>query len=144
MNSVNDINWLEPMQIPLANKFIRQHGFRGRVRSDDQCIVMRNQKEGIIALAVLRSFGEQDFLTAVSVAPDYQGQGLAKQLLSNMSSRFATNTYTFSLNHLVELYAYYGFQMVTEDDLPDEIRSRFVAYRKQGRQITAMVYSLEE
>lgn len=138
---MNDINWLDPIQIPLANKFIREHGFRGRVRSDDQCMVMRNQKEGIIAMAVLRRVGDDQLLTAVSVASAYQGQGLVKQLLSKMTEGFVTNTFTFSLNYLVQLYTQHGFQVVSVDSLPNDIKGRFEAYKQQGRQITPMLFT---
>jgi len=134
------VRWLDPIQYPLANKFIRQHGFRGRVRSNDQCMVMRNQTEGIIALAFLRPMQQSLLLTAVAVAPDYQGQGLVKQLLGAMCYAFTEQTYTFSLNDLTSLYQQHGFSVVEEAKLPEDVSSRLRAYRDQGRLITPMIY----
>lgn len=132
--------WLTPIQIPLANKFISRCNFRGRIRSHDQCIVMRNQPADIIAVAALRQINGYQLLTAVAVDPDYQGRGYAKQLLLDMSSRFSNDTYTFSLEYLQDLYQQIGFHSILTADLPNDLRSRFLAYEKQGRRMIAMGY----
>ena len=139
-NNTHTSAWLEPIQYPLANKFIREHGFRGRIRSDDECMVMRNKQNEIIAVAALRPINNEKLLTAVAVAPKFQGQGVVKQLLRDMSQSFSDQTYTFSLVHLVGLYERSGFVVVTEEQITPEMSSRLQAYRKQGRQITPMRY----
>ena len=132
--------WLAAIQIPLANKFISRCNFRGRIRSHDQCIVMRNQPADIIAVAALRPVDGYQLLTAVAVDPNYQGQGCAKQLLSDMRKRFDDSTYTFSLDYLQDLYQQLGFHSILPTDLPEDLRQRFHAYEKQGRRMIPMVF----
>ena len=132
--------WLAAIQIPLANKFISRCHFRGRIRSHDQCIVLRNQLADIIAVAALRPIEGYQLLTAVAVDPAYQGRGCAKQLLRDMTVRFDESTYTFSLDYLQALYQQLGFRRILKTDLPDALRSRFHAYEKQGREMSPMAY----
>ncbi|WHI52426.1 hypothetical protein P3339_06490 [Microbulbifer sp. MLAF003] len=36
--------WLSDIEIPLANKFYRMHGFRGKARRYEDCAVVRDEK----------------------------------------------------------------------------------------------------
>ncbi len=134
--------WLTPQQIPLANKFIGRCNFRGRVRPHDQCIVARNQSSDIIAVAALRPLEGFNLLTAVAVDPEYQGRGCASDLLTVMRRRFSEKTYTYALARLESFYVRIGFESVSESELPEHIRSRFLAYQRQRGNIIAMQFTL--
>ena len=139
-NSTFSTEWLSPIQIPLATKFVRSHQFRGRIRSHDQCIVLRNQQADIVGIAALRAIGDYHLLTAVAIVEEYRGQGLARKLLYDMNDKFSQDTFTFSLCHLQGLYSSVGFIVVSEQKLPSELNDRFTAYQDQGRDIIPMVY----
>ncbi|MCX2779116.1 GNAT family N-acetyltransferase [Microbulbifer thermotolerans] len=133
-------HWLSETEIPLANKFYRSHKFRGKARRHDPCAVIKNTQQEIIACGCLRLLTEGKLLAGVAVAPDYQGQGLARLLLSNMAKAFDNQTFTFPYRHLVPFYQSLGF---VEEDIggqPSAILDRFHTYRRQGRDIVLMHY----
>ncbi|WP_308364331.1 MULTISPECIES: GNAT family N-acetyltransferase [unclassified Microbulbifer] len=89
--------WLSEAEIPLANKFYRTHKFRGKARRHDPCMVIRDEQKQIIACGCLRQSAECQLLAGVAVVPDYQGQGVARQLLNSMAEAFDERTFTFPI-----------------------------------------------
>ncbi|MFC6633988.1 GNAT family N-acetyltransferase [Microbulbifer taiwanensis] len=132
--------WLSEAEIPLANKFYRMYKFRGKARRHDPCMVIRDGQNQIIACGCLRQLTECQLLAGVAVAPDYQGQGVARLLLSSMAGAFDDQTFTFSYSHLVAFYRSMGFVEFDKDGQPSAILDRFHTYQKQGRDIVLMRY----
>ena len=135
--------WLEPICYPLANKFIQRHNFKGRVRGNDDCLVVKTQTKEIIALVLLRPIASYQLLTGMCVAPAYQREGIGTQLLTDLREKLTVNTYTFNLKHLTLFYQKHGFKLVSPDNLPAEIFSRYQAYLNQGRDIDVMKYEAQ-
>ncbi|SDK76058.1 GNAT family N-acetyltransferase [Microbulbifer yueqingensis] len=133
-------HWLSDAEIPLASKFYRTYKFRGKARRHDPCMVIRNSHQQIIACGCLRQLTGAQLLTGVAVAPDYQGQGVARLLLNSMSEAFGELTFTFPYRHLVLFYRSLGFAEERPGGQPSSIVDRYSTYQKQGRDILVMRY----
>ncbi|MFI2810932.1 MULTISPECIES: GNAT family N-acetyltransferase [Microbulbifer] len=142
MTSGNDFSahWLSDAEIPLANKFYRTHKFRGKARRHDPCMVIRDRQNQIIACGCLRQLTGARLLAGVAVAPEYQGQGVARFLLRSMGEAFDDLTFTFPYRHLVPFYQSLGFAEEEPQGQPSSIVDRFLTYQKQGRDILVMRY----
>lgn len=134
--------WLSEAEIPLANKFYRTHKFRGKARRHDPCMVIRDEQNQIIACGCLRQLNECQLLAGVAVAPDFQGQGVARLLLNSMAEAFDDRTFTFPYSHLVPFYRSVGFVEVDKGGQPSAILDRFQTYQKQGRDIVLTSYNV--
>lgn len=136
--------WLSEAEIPLANKFYRTHKFRGKARRYDPCMVVRDAQNQIIACGCLRQLAECQLLAGVAVAPEFQGQGVARLLLNSMAEAFDDRTFTFPYRHLVPFYRSVGFVEEDEDGQPSAIIDRLHTYRRQGREIVIMRYQVQQ
>lgn len=130
--------WLSDMEMPLANKFYRNHNFRGKARRHDPCMVIRYGHNQIIACGSLRKLTDSQLLAGVAVAEDYRGRGVARLLLEHMAEAYDGSTFTFPYQHLVLFYESLGYAEVPEAGLPSAIIDRFHTYQKQGRDIVLM------
>ena len=126
--------------MPLANKFYRAHNFRGKARRHEPCAVIRGPQNSIIACGCLRKLTDSQLLVGVAVAPDFQGKGVARRLLTFMREAFDEQTFTFPYANLVSFYESLGFTEVSIDGLPSAITDRFHTYQKQGRDIAIQRY----
>ena len=138
LNQAYTLHWLSDVEMPLANKFYRQHGFRGKAKRHEHCAVIKDPKAGIIACAYLRDYDTFRLLAGVAVASDYQGQGVASHLVAMMIERFDQHTYTFPYQYLQAWYASLGFVDVGAEPLAPEVERLLHTYRDQGRAISAM------
>mgnify|MGYP000023547306 CR=1 FL=1 len=135
------VQWLSDVEIPLANKFYRTYKFRGKARRHEPCAVVRDPQNRIIACGSLRKLTDSQLLVGVAVAPDCQGKGVARQLLTFMAEAFDPQTFTFPYRDLVPFYTSLGFTEVALEGLPSAIADRFLTYEKQGRDITIQRYT---
>lgn len=132
-------HWLSDLTMPLANKFYRQHGFRGKAKRNQPCAVVKNCKAEIIGCGYLRDYDSFTLLAGVAVAVDYQNLGVARLLLVFLSQRFDRQTYTFPYLTLLPLYQSLGFnEAVLEQH--SAVNRLYHTYLKQGRPILPMVY----
>ncbi|WP_444893122.1 GNAT family N-acetyltransferase [Microbulbifer sp. TRSA001] len=136
----NSVQWLADIEIPLANKFYRMYGFRGKAKRHEDCGIVRGERGEVIACGYLRRYESFKLLAGVAVAPDYQGQGVARQLLTLLAERFDSDTYAFPYDHLEPFYSSLGFERVEVNELSGPVGDLFLGYVKQGRSILAMVY----
>jgi GNAT superfamily N-acetyltransferase len=143
-------HWLTGLEIPLANKFYRMHGFRGKARRNESCGIVMDDQAKIIACAYLRRYTFADcsqvnqLLAGVAVARAYQGQGVARYLLQQLSCQFDRETYAFPFKELVAFYQSLGFQLVGADLANRGFLALYQSYIKQGRNIALMKFQPEE
>ena len=131
-------HWLSGVEMPLANKFYRKHGFRGKAKRNDICAVIKNSKQIIIASAYIRNYQSFKLLAGVAVDSEQRGQGVARALIEQMSTGFDNQTYTFPYDTLLTFYHSIGFSLVVPNEVDSAVGVLFSSYRKQGRKITAM------
>ncbi|MCO1336577.1 GNAT family N-acetyltransferase [Microbulbifer sp. OS29] len=134
------VQWLADIEIPLANKFYRMHGFRGKAKRYEDCAVVRSEWGQVVACGYLRRYQAFKLLAGVAVAPEHQGLGVARQLLTVLVERFDRDTYTFPYIHLAPFYLSLGYERVTADALAEPVGDLYRSYLNQGRDILAMVY----
>lgn len=131
--------WLPGVAMPLANKFYRQHGFRGKAKRNQPCAVVKNARDEIVACGYLRDYDTFNLLAGVAVSPGYQGQGLARLLLEFITQRCDQRSYTFPYLPLVALYQSLGFTAV-ELDPQSAVFDLYHVYLKQRRSIIPMCF----
>lgn len=145
------VHWLSNVEMLLANKFYREHGFRGKAKRHEYCAVVRDERRAIAACGYVRDYKEFRLLAGVAVDPAHQGRGVARLLLETLSESFDIHTYTFPYTHLMTFYTSLGFKPceveveVDEADLaeggaPSSVSNLYQGYRDQGRDIRMMVY----
>ncbi|AWB66818.1 N-acetyltransferase [Saccharobesus litoralis] len=134
---------LEPVKLPLVNKFYRANNGRGSAIKSDLIWVARKHND---IVGTLRFSAQQDawLLTGVLVSELYQGQGIGTHLLGSALNKLdqfgAKPVYTFPYQHLVPWYQKLGFCCVEVENLPSLLLAKLTAYRRQGRNISAMEY----
>ncbi|WP_226645301.1 GNAT family N-acetyltransferase [Microbulbifer variabilis] len=134
------VQWLADIEIPLANKFYRMHGFRGKAKRHEDCAVVRSERGEIVGCGYLRRYGTFKLLAGIAVAPEQRGQGVARLLLTLLAERFGGDTYTFPYAHLESFYLSLGFERVDAESLATPVAELYQCYLDQGRSILAMVY----
>ncbi|BBM02490.1 GNAT family N-acetyltransferase [Microbulbifer sp. GL-2] len=131
-------HWLSDIEIPLANKFYRMHGFRGKAKRYEDCAVVRNEKGEVVACGYLRRYETFKLLSGVAVAPQHQGRGVARRLLELLAEKFDRDTYTFPYEHLRLFYESIGFHLIESGQLGEPVARLYQNYRNQGRTILVM------
>lgn len=139
-STIFTVGSLTALETPLANKFYRSYGFRGKAKRHELCVVVRNEQSAIIACAYLRDYKTFKLLAGVAVAPAYQGRGVAWLLLQQMAQDFDQYTYTYPFEYLQPLYASLGFVAVVADQQAEAVSAVYQRYREQGRAIVIMRY----
>ncbi|MFT5452193.1 MAG: N-acetylglutamate synthase-like GNAT family acetyltransferase [Enterobacterales bacterium] len=135
-----NIQWLSDVEIPLANKFYRKHGFRGKAKRYGSCAVVKDNDKQIIACAYLRNYNTFNLLSGVAVDSAVQRQGIARLLLEFMTQRFDQLTFTFPYENLLPFYASIGFEIVAIEQVETSVSELYGSYVKQGRTIKLMKF----
>jgi N-acetylglutamate synthase-like GNAT family acetyltransferase len=135
-----NIQWLSDVEIPLANKFYRKHGFRGKAKRHESCAVVKGSNQQVIACGYLRDYNIFKLLSGVAVDSLFQKQGIARLLVGFMNPQFDQRTYTFPYEYLMPFYASSGFQTVSIDQVETSVHELYSTYVKQGRRIKLMQY----
>lgn len=130
--------WLSDIEIPLANKFYRMHGFRGKAKRHEDCAVVRSERGKIVGCGYLRRYETFKLLAGIAVAPEHQGKVVARSLLELLAERFDRDTYTFPYEHLRLFYESIGFHLIESGQLGEPVARLYQSYRNQGRTILAM------
>lgn len=107
-------------------------------------MVIRDQQNQIIACGCLRQLAECQLLAGVAVAPNRQGQGVARLLLNRMAEAFDDRTFTFPYRHLIPFYQSGGFVEVDREGQPSAILDRLQTYKRQGRDIVLTRYQVQQ
>ena len=128
---------LEPIMLPLVNKFYRAEGARGKANANHKVWVAREKRE-IIGALKLERFYQQTFLSGVYVCEGSRGQGIAKCLLS-ASLESEEEVITFAYRHLTPLYCSLGFE-ISEEGVHAALLAKYENYRRQGRDVICMRY----
>jgi len=131
-----NVERLEQIAIPLANKFYQAHNVRGRANKQDEVWVVKNPS--IIAACRIQNRVDALFLSTLYVDEKWRGKGIAKQIILAALSQHTQPVFTFAYAHLEAFYQAIHFRCV--DTLPEELAYMFKAYRQQGRDIIAMKY----
>ncbi|MCW8354414.1 MULTISPECIES: GNAT family N-acetyltransferase [Marinomonas] len=125
---------------PLVKKFYQEHYPSGKPNKADPIWVIKDQ--GRILCAVrLKQINTIQLLTAMVTKPSHRNMGLGSHLINDIHAALSkTPCYCFAFTHLVPFYTANHFTAIPVEILPEEVRTRFLAYTAQGRELTPMHY----
>ncbi len=131
---------LNPVMLPLIQKFYKQHYKPARPRRNDDIFIIRD-KNTICGVVMLRNLNTCRLLTGMLVAPEYRHRGLAHDLLAYCrQATLAESDFCFCSVRLKPFYQSHGFTAIPAEKLPSELQSRFCRYQQSGEML-AMAYN---
>jgi len=136
---------IDRLHFPLAKKFYQAFYPSGKANKADPIWVL-NQEQKILVCLRLKQFKRYQLLTGMVTHPDFRNQGLGLQLLDALihdkAQPLTTKTcYCFAFSHLEAFYQKARFVSICPDELPDELRARFMAYSQAGKLLVPMKFS---
>ena len=112
--------------------------------TEDEFILIAEDKEEIIGAVRLVKEEETNTLRGMFIEEKFQRQGLGKRMLYELKSTMGTNEYyCLSRTHLEDFYGLIGFRKVSFDLVPGHLRKRYdkvrlkydvIAMRKESRE----------
>lgn len=144
------VELLDPVQLPLVNKFYRHCRYSAKAGRGERVFVVRGpDATGQAAIvAALRLQEKPDgwyFLRSMCVDPSMRGcgdGGIGSQLLQGVSGFLQNHpTYCFPFDHLQHFYARAGFVLAPPEKMPDFAVAELQRYQHQGRKIILMAYN---
>ncbi len=136
---------IDRLHFPLAKKFYQAFYPSGKANKADPIWVL-NQEQKILVCLRLKQFKQCQLLTGMVTHPDFRNQGLGLQLLDSLindeTQPLANKAcYCFAFSHLEGFYQKAHFLSICPDELPDELRTRFMAYSQAGKLLIPMKFS---
>ena len=136
------IEELQPVAFPLANRFFKANGHKGKARGDERVFVLRDDNDAI--KAALRACPRESGFLLRSVQVDCRDyrQGLGQLLVSETVKQLQpVSCWCYPHSHLQTFYEKNGFSLIDENKAPEEIRQPFIRYRQQGQTLLLMTTS---
>lgn len=130
------ISQLTTEQLPLANKFYRQHQ-RGMKASTEQQVWVTRDPE-IVASLCLRNVEHCWWLTSLLVAPGARGNGRASALLQQVRQHYEGSIWLFCAPELEPLYTANGY---CQSALPPPALADRLRRYQRTKSLIAMVNS---
>ena len=131
---------LDPIAYPLANRFYKQAGEKGKTQRSDEVYVARAEQKIIAAVRLCPMVGGGVLLRSLAVLPEYRRTGVGTQFMNYVVSEIGgRECWCYPFSWLQTFYETSGFQRVSPDDAPETIRTPFENYQRQGRDIIIMV-----
>lgn len=118
---------LEKIKFPLVNQFYKRVYKKGVASKNEAVFILKAQQQ-IICSAKIKNVDQQQLLTGVACDPDYQHQGYASQLVSQLLKQQKQPIYCFPYPHLAHFYLQLGFKHLAQEDAPEGIQQRFCHY----------------
>ncbi len=144
-----DYERLLPIAYPLANRFYKQTGEKGKTQSTDEVYVARFDTSIIAVVrlcplvkgpAFVDTPSKRLLLRSLAVSPEYRRVGVGSQFMEYVVQHIGVREcWCYPFIWLESFYEQVGFEVVDPDDSPEIIRSPFENYRRQGRDILIMV-----
>lgn len=139
---------LTPIAYPLANRFYKQSGEKGKTQSSDEVYVARFDTKIIAAVRLcplVKGLVNVDnpsnklLLRSLAVSPEYRRSGVGSRFMEYVVEQIGSREcWCYPFSWLKGFYAQTGFKAVEPKDSPELIRLPFENYRRQGRDILIM------
>lgn len=114
-------------------RFYKQQRYSARFLGDDVTYLVRDNQD-IIASVIISFKDSHPFLHALVVDNNHRGQGIAQSLLAKAAEQHP-KLYCFCEEELVSFYQKQRFAVIEGSLLPDDLRQRYLAYRKKHKLI---------
>jgi len=133
---------LEPIQLPLVNRFYKDCRYSAKANRSDEVYVLRHDGKIVAALRLSLKLEQHLFLRSMCVHPEYQRKGLGAALLKALGPVLAQQpVYCFPFTHLEGFYGNAGFERKSPESVASFIRDPWASYCRQGRDIIIMTRS---
>jgi len=133
---------LEPIQLPLVNRFYKDCRYSAKANRSDEVYVLRHDRKIVAALRLSLKLEQHLFLRSMCVHPEYQRNGLGAALLKALGPVLAQQpVYCFPFTHLEGFYGNAGFERKSPESVASFIRDPWASYCRQGRDIIIMTRS---
>ena len=137
---VLQIERLQPLQLPLVNRFYRDCRYSARAGRGEAVYVARAEGRIIAAVRLVPKPDNHCFLRSFCVAPSWRRQAVGRRLLQALVPVLeGRRCYCFPFTHLQEFYRSAGFIAVAAQTQPDFIADPYHRYCRQGRDILLML-----
>jgi len=140
MNSI--FERLEPIQLPLVNRFYKECRYSAKANRSDEVYVLRHGGKIVAALRLSLKPEQNFFLRSMCVHPEYRRKGLGAELLKALGPVLSLQSvYCFPFSHLEGFYGNAGFERQLPESVASFIRDPWASYCRQGRDIIIMTRS---
>ncbi len=131
---------LNRIQLPLVNGFYKANGHKGKPRSDERVLVLRDKGAIVAALrACPRKTGY--LLRSVWVALDRRSEGIGTLLTEKTLVVLNNDCWCYPYSHLQNFYETVGFLLKEPDQVPEDIAVPYENYRSKGEAFLLMAFS---
>jgi len=135
---------LEPIQLPLVNRFYKDCRYSAKATRSDEVYVLRQGGKIVAALRLSSKPEHNLFLRSMCVHPEYRRRGLGAELLTALGPVLTLQpVYCFPFSHLEAFYSNAGFERQMPESVASFIRDPWASYCRQGRDIIIMTRSSE-
>jgi len=132
---------LEPIQLPLVNRFYKQCRYSAKANRSDEVYVLRLQGQIVAALRLSSKPEQHLFLRSMCVHPEHRRKGLGAALLKALGPVLAAQpVYCFPFSHLEVFYENAGFKRQVPESVASFIHDPWASYCRQGRDIIIMTF----
>lgn len=132
---------LDPIKLPLLQRFYKQHYPSARPKKNELLIVARHQGE-LCAAVRFRPIEQYQLLTGMAVTEAMRGAGIGHQLLSHCEEQILDqHVYCFAFPWLEDFYQAHGFRVIGSESLPNCLHNLLQRYQNGGKSLVAMQYS---
>jgi N-acetylglutamate synthase-like GNAT family acetyltransferase len=134
---------LEPIKLPLVAKLYKDHYPAGKPKRGETIIIVKADHT-LIGAVRFQPTQDAQLLTGMLIHPDFRGLGIGHQLLQHCKQQIsATNCYCFSFPHLTSFYQQHHFEEISENQLPESLRDRFIRYVESGKQLHSLQFMIK-
>ncbi|MFC5078998.1 hypothetical protein VTH8203_04683 [Vibrio thalassae] len=131
---------LDPIKLPIAKKLYKAHYPAGKPKSDERILTL-SQNNSLCALVRFRTIEQYRLMTGMLVLPDSRQQGIGHYFMTQLQQNELTNNdYCFALQHLQAFYGQHGFEVISQEALPNSLKQLFSRYIQSGKALAAMRY----
>ncbi|MGI9283067.1 MAG: GNAT family N-acetyltransferase [Endozoicomonas sp.] len=131
---------LTPVAFPLANRFFKENGHKGKARSNERVFILQVDRSIVAALrATPKANGY--LLRSVWVHREKRSKGLGSQLMQTVLATLSpAPCWCYPYDHLTGFYEKLGFQKVSPDQVPSEIGKPYLNYLERGESFLLMSF----
>lgn len=121
------------------NKFYKQNKDKARAKPQDLMYAAVNEDGNICAALRLLTYDDFLFLRSVLTANDYRNKGIASNLITHALEQQTSLVYTLPTQAAVSLYQRLGFQTVSKQEIPAQLRPNHRRFQRFNKDSTIMV-----
>jgi N-acetylglutamate synthase-like GNAT family acetyltransferase len=121
------------------NKFYKQNKDKARAKPQDLMYAAVNEDGNICAALRLLTYDDFLSLRSVLTANDYRNKGIASNLITHALEQQTSLVYTLPTQAAVLLYQRLGFQTVSKQEIPAQLRPNHRRFQRFNKDSTIMV-----